>query len=621
MAKRSAHFGRLVEVIAKMLGMHGDHCAKEKKTAQMMANEKTEATQELLGEDIIGGKTLAEIEGLIAEERSKVVDELGGQKFWDILSAAEKAEKEAVIMRNVLIAFGEEEYNSLPKEEQQILDFFVWVGCGCHKDANTVKGGYAALVEHWKKSGLPGPVLLANKDNAVVLAEIENVKSDDLTPAQARAILVTACGAIRATTIAGFIFNHKDDKKGQQDTFRFWFLSKGIPLNFPDTSNTRYGSHCEAAAVLIQYLKLFLEFLDFVRDKKDKRIFTHMEANLKKALECPFTLTEFSVLTLYSQAITHPYMRRIRGPGTENLNMLEAGPLHKDVQKHIEKVIENPNLLLSKDTTYETGSMDGKEWERPGAVKAVLEMSPSLPHLKDALVAFFKGALETWKRFTSEFDSDGLIDNASAHQRELAWMPATNDMNEGVLGSFRVFMRNKPRTTLHQFNAQAMYARNDTQDFMNKMFNDDDHAFVRRAARTMDTSKLEPKRRKALIEHSEMEVEHKRQRDQKKAQKAAEKHARVSRVELILDKHAIGNLKGAKLQDQYDAFALAGAPLPKTKAEVRLVSDKKKALLAAVDCLEDGTWTPTTILHDETSDSDPGLEPLYEQDEQSEQDE
>jgi hypothetical protein len=67
-------------------------------------------------------------------------------------------------------------------------------------------------------------------------------------------------------------------------------------------------------------------------------------------------------------------------------------------------------------------------------------MKPELPHLANVLVAFLKGALTTWKRFTTEFVPGGLIDEASAEQKDLAWMPATNDVNEGILGSYRVFM-------------------------------------------------------------------------------------------------------------------------------------------------------------------------------------
>jgi len=133
---------------------------------------------------------------------------------------------------------------------------------------------------------------------------------------------VTTRGGVKAASIAGAIFNHKDNKKGQQDVYRFWFEEAGIPLAFPDTSNIHYGTHC----------------------------------------------------------------------------------------------IE-------------------------------------LPHLADVFVAFLKGASATWDRFTSEFVPGGIIDEATDLEKDLAWMPATNDLNEGALGSYRVFMCYKPRTTLHKFNA------------------------------------------------------------------------------------------------------------------------------------------------------------------------
>jgi len=53
-----------------------------------------------------------------------------------------------------------------------------------------------------------------------------------------------------------------------------------------------------------------------------------------------------------------------------------------------------------------------------------------------ATVTFFKGAAETWERFTTEFAPGGMIDIATADQRERAWLPATNDICEGALGSY-----------------------------------------------------------------------------------------------------------------------------------------------------------------------------------------
>ena len=54
-------------------------------------------------------------------------------------------------------------------------------------------------------------------------------------------------------------------------------------------------------------------------------------------------------------------------------------------------------------------------------------MKPSLLHLKTLLVAFFRGALVTWKRFTSKFAPGGLIDEATPDEKHLAWMRGLSD--------------------------------------------------------------------------------------------------------------------------------------------------------------------------------------------------
>jgi hypothetical protein len=120
--------------------------------------------------------------------------------------------------------------------------------------------------------------------------------------------------------------------------------------------------------------------------------------------------------------------------------MLDLGPFHSKVEQHLQKIIDNPGILVSANATYTTGALDGKEWEKQDVVKAILEQTSELPHLSDVLVAFCIDALKTWKRFTTEFTPGGMIDGATDIQKDLAWMPATNDINEGILGSFRQFM-------------------------------------------------------------------------------------------------------------------------------------------------------------------------------------
>jgi hypothetical protein len=453
------------------------------------------------------------------------------------------------------------------------------------------------MMAWWTDNDVTPPILLANRDNAAVLKNVESL--DDLTPGEQHALNSTTRGGVKAASLAGAIFNHKDDKKGQQDTFKWWFRNAGIPITFPDTSNNRYGTYCEAAGVLLLYREKFLEFLEFVRDSKNKRGFTNMEKNLYNALKDPATLTELAVLALYAQAISHPYIRQIRG---KDLNMLDLGPLHLEVEEHMKKVIENPDILLSADATYTTGAMDGKKWERPEVVDTILKQAPELPHLSNVLVVFFKGACGTWKRFTTEFTPGGVIDGATDLQKELAWMPATNDVNEGILGSLRQFMRFNPRATLHIFNAQAMYQRNDTQPFMNNNLNEDDHKFLMQMGREVDASGLEPKRQAKTVVYNQAKVKKRNDKDRKAAQGKAETNARLAKVTLIFDKDVIEGLKGQKLQDQLDAFRLAGAPLPALKKDVKAVADKKKAIQQAIDQHEMKKWTPK-VFDDEEADS------------------
>jgi hypothetical protein len=90
-----------------------------------------------------------------------------------------------------------------------------------------------------------------------------------------------------------------------------------------------------------------------------------MEHNLYNALQCKPTLTELATLALYAQAITHPYICHICGSNIGTTNMLNLGPLHLEVKQYIDKVIANPDLLLSVNATPVTGAMVGLRWETP----------------------------------------------------------------------------------------------------------------------------------------------------------------------------------------------------------------------------------------------------------------
>jgi hypothetical protein len=354
------------------------------------------------------------------------------------------------------------------------------------------------------------------------------------------------------------------------------------------------------------YLDKFIEFLEFIRDKKKTRTFNNMENNLYKALKCNSTLTELAVLALYAQAISHPYIRYIRTPG-KDLNMLDLGPLHNEVLTHIQQIINTPDLLVGSKVSHTTGALYGQEWETPELFSTVEAMADKMPHLKQLVVVFFNGAKETWKRFTSEFTPGGIIDEATLEEKELAWMPPTNDLNEGLLGSYRQFMRFKPLASLLHFNANAMYQRNDTQAWVDRNFLEEDHRDVMRMQREQEASGEEKKRQQELIEFETQRVARRKEAAEKSKQQKAEKNARLAQVPLILDAELAGKLKGNQLKEQLDAFKLAGAPFPIGVSKFN--ADKKRELLQSlIESLDKPEGWTLKVSEDKVEDQAPDEE-------------
>ena len=572
----------LVDILVKLTGINTDHCAKEKKNAYEMEKLKEWAVNQQLGEDAMLEKSLPEIYGLQMSAQKKMVQAAGGQQKWEALSEAIKSEKRAKMVESVVQELGKGAFELLDLHEKRFLRLFIWAGCGCHKDLNTVRGGYMAMEKWWKEHDIKGPVLLANRDNDTVLEErnLAIAHGDEVTPAQEQALNRSTCGAIKTAQIAGAIFNHKDDKKGHHDFFRDWWKKHvGIPFTFPDTSNNRFQSYCYAAAALLLYLQFFRQFIEHLRITKQNGKLNHMESNLWKALHDPATLSELAILALYGEAISYPYIKTIRSTSEsgETQNMLDLGPLHQKVSKHIRTIIANPSNLLCENPSSVTASLDGNEWQHPNIFKSIRDLG--LPYLNKLLIAFFTGADETWTRFTSEFAPGGLIDAATTEERDLAWMPATNDENEGALGSFCKLIRQQPQLTMQGYNRLTMFFRNNTQLFMEAKFTtDEDYKFLHKLAR--ETGSGEQAWRKAGVDHcddKQNRLLEKRKKRQDQMQKNAERIAGI-----------VSNLKGNHLMDQIKIFKEAGAPnlqhIPK------LANDKRQALIDAVELYEKGVW-------------------------------
>jgi hypothetical protein len=172
------------------------------------------------------------------------------------------------MLEQLVIKLGKEAFELLSDNEKLVIKLFIWAGCRCHKDLNTVRGGYAAVIRWWGENNIEPPVLLVNHDNAAIFYGITLEGNID-TEAQAQAFEKTTCGAIKASQLAGAIFNNKFDKKGHCNIFQWWWAAHvGTDFTFPDTSNNRFQSYCEAAAVILLHLPHFIQFLQHICDKK-----------------------------------------------------------------------------------------------------------------------------------------------------------------------------------------------------------------------------------------------------------------------------------------------------------------------------------------------------------------
>lgn len=458
---------RLSELARKLLGMHSDHAEDQKKLARLIAQWKLSNSRDSLGHQALQKISNFDLINLLDNAQKERITELGGQEAWDALSVEDRDKLTDEFTSAITHRLGEEAYSQLSDDEKKKFDYFVWAGCCMHKELNAVKGGVEGMGSFWAESGETGPALMPNRDNAAVLGDRDTDELD--TPEQERALQVSGRGAVKVLALLGMCLNNSDTKKGQHNKYTAYFLDKyGCGIVYPDTCNTRYHCYVDAAAETITHLNGYIEFLCHVRDHKEKGNFNHMEQNIYNGLHDDPTRTEMIALLLYGEAISYPYSLAVRGPGTEKINVLELGPLHEKLATHIQLLIDTPELILAPNANPSKAvfNPDGRvevNWHRPDAVAATRKLVPSMPHVRAVFVAFLKRALITWKRFSAEFVADGVIASSSTAQKDAAWMPSTNDANEGALGVYRIENRVYSVESMHMCNARLMHKRNNTR--------------------------------------------------------------------------------------------------------------------------------------------------------------
>ncbi|KAJ7478520.1 hypothetical protein FB451DRAFT_1131708 [Mycena latifolia] len=498
---------------AKVTAMTSDHAPDQKKLARGVGGPegwKEECDRKLRGQEELRSWKPEDFVPFIMAASAKKVEEAGGLDVYNDMSTAEQDTLNKSMFTEVCVQVGKDVFNAMSPEQQRAADLFIWAGCCMHKELNAVKGGNAAMIASY--IGHDRPIPLMNKDNKAAAA-------GGSSSAKARAETVSEGGGVKLTSLAGMLFNHKDKKKGEGALFHIWFETKlGYAITFPDTSNTRYQSHCEAAGMLLLHRDLFLRYLEHMRDRKGTRRFTNVEQNVYDGLRDPRTETELTVLAAYGQSLSHPYLSEARGEDSVEKNLLELGPLHEHVKSFCRAVVANPDVILGPNASWATASMDGKSWDNPELFYKIMSRQNELPGLRECLVSFFGGALDTWERFSEDYAEGGIISEFSADERKRAWLPTTNDVNEGTLGERRNGSRHAPNMTLEQHNARKMYKRNNTKKYRPLLF-PKSLRVIRAKARMFDSSGLTRKRRKAQQDADDAVVGQKRNNDVKKATK------------------------------------------------------------------------------------------------------
>ncbi|KDQ13332.1 hypothetical protein BOTBODRAFT_175645 [Botryobasidium botryosum FD-172 SS1] len=473
-------------------GMSTNHAEDQKKQFRLFEEWKSLCEREKHGEEALCSASLDnDVYAILWEGIERNIMEAGG--IWA---------RSGGILESVR---GQEKIDAMTPEQRQYIKLFLWSGCCMHKEMNSTKGGSARATVFWKEHGLVGPIKLLNKDNRAAAASGDGVTKSRVTEA-------AQGGAIKLCSLARAVFAHKDKKKGQQDVLQIYMEAViGYMICFPDTSNTHYQAFCAAVAELIIRLDFYRQFLEFIRMLKEKRMFTNMEQNVYNALSNIPTLTELCVLILYSQAISHPYMREVQGVAF--VNLLNLGAKHKEVIDFLDLLLCNRQLLLSPSASYETGSLDGKPWECPEAIYAVQHLTPKLPHLEEG----------------------GKIATTSTSKKHRTFMKPTNDANEGALGAYRIDVRNKPRLSVEQHSACKMYQRNDTSSFMKMCFTPAHHKLIMRQARDQEAAHLPAQSHEKQVAAWECVEEQKYAGDAKQKQCAENKAAKEGPMVRVID--------------------------------------------------------------------------------------
>jgi hypothetical protein len=441
------------------------------------------------------------------------------------------------------------------------------------------------------------PVLLANKanDSTIRLGQKGSAAVKAAEDASAR-------GIVKATALLGALLRHKDKDKGYQDKYRMFMEENLFDLCgetdvkcFPATSQTRYGSHGRAAAVVTKHYPLLIQLVENICGGKTKAGANHVEGNVLKALNDPRTMAEVVSASLYSACISAPYMQTVRKRDENGMlpNLLDSRivDLNRHVSDFCRSIADDPSLLLDPAAVHSSAhlTLDNEPLHDINILLAAQTLAPDLPDLSRMISAMFSGAADTWVRFTPEFAEGGPIDLIPAEIRSKLYIPSTNDHNEGGLGSWRVHIRYHPNSTPQSFSAMERYRRNDTEAFAAKYITPEDLLHIMRQIRLEEGNGERTAFRKAVVEELEKKAQVYRQKLKVAAKKKKARDAVLHDVGVERSRTVINKMTVCQLKEQYNVykFVVKDATILKTTlASIPKRVDKLATVLAALDRYE-----------------------------------
>jgi CheY-like chemotaxis protein len=105
-----------------------------------------------------------------------------------------------------------------------------------------------------------------------------------------------------------------------------------------------------------------------------------------------------------------------------------------------------------------------------------------------------------------------------------------------------------------------MYRRNDTQDFMDAVLTDEDHAYIMREARKIDSDGLERLRRQEIVDFRIKTADMNKAKALAAARKALETRRELRKLPIITSTADLSDLTIPKIHLQLNALRLRGVP-------------------------------------------------------------